>query len=68
MNDAVLRVRYAFKGFDMPLNRLGVPPVADDSWIKQALARYLVVPLSWLNSYDVQRDTQGNVTLLAGDE
>ena len=61
----VLQVRYAYKGFDVPLERLGVRErdAADERRIKQALARYLAVPLDWLNSFVVQRDRDGNVLL-----
>ena len=61
----VLQVRYAYKGFDVPLEQLGVreKDAADERRIKQALARYLAVPLDWLNPFVVQRDRDGNVLL-----
>lgn len=63
--NGLLQVRYAFKGFDVPLERLGVndPAVADERKVKQALARYLTVPLDWLNTFAYQRDREGNVLL-----
>ncbi len=59
----LLQVRYAYKGFDVPLERLGVRDAADERRIKQALARYLTVPADWLNTFAIQRDRDGNVTL-----
>ncbi len=56
MNEGVLHVRYAYKGFDVPLARLGVKTPADERGLKQALARYLVVPSAWLNGYVLERD------------
>lgn len=59
----LLQVRYAYKGFDVPLDRLGVKDVADEHRVKQALARYLTVPMDWLNSFVLQCDREGNVML-----
>ena len=59
----LLQVRYAYKGFDVPLDRLGVKDAADEHRIKQALARYLTVPMDWLNTFVLQRDRDGNVML-----
>jgi hypothetical protein len=59
----LLQVRYAYKGFDVPLERLGVKDAADERRIKQALARHLTVPMDWLNSFVLQRDREGNVLL-----
>lgn len=61
--NGLLQVRYAYKGFDVPLERLGVKDAADERRIKQALARYLTVPMDWLNSFVLQRDRDGNVLL-----
>jgi hypothetical protein len=63
MIEGKLQVRYAHKGFDLPLQELGVKPATDDGWIKQALAKRLVVPLDWLNEFVVERHQDGNVTL-----
>lgn len=63
MTEGVLRVLYAHKGFEVPLQRLGVITVADEGRIKQALARHLIVPISWLDGSVMKRDPQGNVTL-----
>lgn len=63
MTEGKLQVRYAYKGFDLPLRDLGLVSFTDDSWIKQALARRLVVPLDWLNGFVVERHQDGNVTL-----
>lgn len=63
MNAGVLHVRYAYKGFDVPFERLGVAPSYDERRIKQALARHLVVPLAWLSSYAIERHGDGNITL-----
>lgn len=59
----LLQVRFAFKGFDVPLESLGVKDAADERRIKQALARYLTVPMDWLNSFVIQHDREGNVLL-----
>ena len=63
MPQGVLHVRYVHKGFDVPLSRLGVAPATDERRIKQALARHLAVPASWLNSYVLERAGDGNMTL-----
>ena len=63
MATGVLRVRYVHKGFDVLLTQLGVRPAAEEGRIKQALANHLAVPLEWLNSYVLQRNNDGNVTL-----
>lgn len=63
MNEGVLHVRYVNRGFDVPLNRLGVRPAEADGSIKQALARHLAVPLSWLNGFEVDRQKDGDVTV-----
>lgn len=62
MTGGLLQVRYTTRGFDLPLDRLGVIPGADERKIKQALARYLAVPGDWLNRYVVQRNGE-NVML-----
>lgn len=63
VTDGVLHVRFVHKGFDVPLNRLGVRPAAEESRIKQALANHLIVPLEWLAEYVIQRHGDGDVTL-----
>lgn len=63
MTSGVLHVRYLYKGFDVPLDRLGVWPAAEESRIKQALAKHLIVPAAWLDAYTVQRHLDGDVTL-----
>lgn len=63
MATGVLQVRFVHKGFDVPLTKLGVRPAAGEYSIKQALASHLAVPLEWLNSYVLQRNPDGNVTL-----
>ena len=60
---ALLQVRYAHKGFDVPLERLGVCLPVDERKLKQALARHLVVPISWLNSFVVERQDDCGVVL-----
>ena len=47
----------------MPLELLGVKDAADEGRIKQALARYLTVPMDWLNTFVLQFDREGNVML-----
>ena len=61
--NGVLHVRYAYKGFDVPLAQLGLRPAIDERGIKQALARYLVVPSTWLNSYVLEQNRPGELTL-----
>lgn len=61
--NGLLQVRYAYKGFDVPLEILGIKDLADERRIKQALARYLTVPMDWLNSFVLQQDRDGNVLL-----
>ena len=61
--EGVLHVEYAYRGFDVPLDRLGVGPAADDRRIKQALARLLVVPEAWLSDFEVRREPEGDLTL-----
>jgi hypothetical protein len=66
MNTGVLHVRYVNRGFDVPLNRLGVRQSAveaDEDRIKTALAKHLVVPTTWLKEFVMQRHTDGDVTL-----
>lgn len=63
MTSELLHVRYVYRGFDVPFDRLGVKPAADDGRIKQAVARYLTVPIAWLNEFVVERHRDGNVTL-----
>lgn len=63
MATGVLQVRYIHKGFDIPMDRLGIRPAADEGRIKQALASHLAVPLEWLSSFVMQRSGDGNVTL-----
>ena len=62
MTGGVLRVRYVNRGFDVPLTRLGVRPAADEVSIKQALAQHLVVPITWLKEFVMDRDGE-DVTL-----
>jgi hypothetical protein len=62
MDHGVLHVRYLNREFDVPLNRLGVRE-ADVNGVKQALARYLAVPLAWLNTYALEHDRTGDLTL-----
>lgn len=64
MSESVLHVQYINRGFDVPLKRLGLRPVElDGGVIKQALAKHLSVPLSWLNGFELNRDHDGDVTL-----
>lgn len=63
MNSGMLHVRYVNRGFDLPLNRLGVRPAADEGRIKDALAKHLTVPITWLNEFILQRHDDGDLTL-----
>ncbi len=63
MAQNVLHVRYAFKGFDLPLERLGLKTSASEERIKQALARHLTVPREWLEPFTLQHDHSGDLTL-----
>lgn len=65
MNENVLHVQYAYKGFDVPVARLGLKSLNynDEAGVKRALARYLTVPAAWLNNYVLERDRTGEPTL-----
>ena len=60
---AVLHVRFEGRSRDIPLSELDVGPFASNDVIKQAVARFLEVPVAKLRDYTVDRHETGNLTV-----
>lgn len=59
----VVHVRFKGRSFDLPFRDLDVPPAPGDAVLKQALARYLELPLRELEGYVIERHESGNWTV-----
>jgi hypothetical protein len=60
---AVLHIRFEGQSRDIPLRDLAVGPFAGNDVIKQAVARFLEVPVARLRDYTVDRHETGNLTV-----
>ena len=58
-----MHVRFAGRGFDVPLATLDVGRVSSDPEVKRAVAAHLEVAPSRLADYVVDRHANGNLTL-----
>ena len=60
---AVLHIRFEGRSVDIPLGDLDVGPMSSDNDLKQAVARYLDVPVDRFRHYIVDRHETGNLTI-----
>ena len=58
-----LHIRFDGRSFDVPLADLDVGALLSDVEIKEALARYLNIPVAKLRDYVVDRHDTGNLTV-----
>ena len=61
--EAVVHVRYEGRSVDVPLRDLDVAPGASDGAVREALARYLELPVRDLRGYVIERHETGNWTV-----
>lgn len=59
----LLHVRYDGRSWDLTLSALRLQGDSKDEEIREALARYLEVPVSRLTPYVVERHPNGNLTV-----
>jgi hypothetical protein len=61
--EATVHVRYEGRSFDVRFRDLDLGPDASARVVREALARYLELPLGDLNGYVIERHETGNWTV-----
>lgn len=61
--ERVVHVRFEGQSWSVPFAMLDVGSRSSDQEIRQALARYLDIPMRKLAPYVVERHTNGNITV-----
>ncbi len=59
----LVHVRYEGRSWDVPAAELGIYPDGSDAEVREAVARFLEVPVAKLAYYVVERYPNGNITL-----
>ncbi len=60
---AMVHVRYEGRSWDVPAVELNINPGTPDADVREAVARFLEVPVAKLNHYVIERYPNGNITL-----
>ena len=63
VDERVLHLRFEGRSVDLPLRDLDLPGSACDLDVKEAVARYLDIPVRRFNDYVVERHATGNWTI-----
>ena len=63
LQQRVLHVRYEGSSWDVPAEQLGIYRNTSDAEVREAVARYLEVPVAKLALYVIERYPNGNITL-----
>jgi hypothetical protein len=61
--ECLIHVRYEGRSWDLVAAQFGVSPGSSDVEVREAVARYLEVPVVKLAVYVVERYANGNITL-----
>jgi hypothetical protein len=62
-DERVLHLRFEGRSVDFPLRDLDLPASACDLDVKEAVSRYLDLPVRRFNDYVVERHATGNWTI-----
>jgi hypothetical protein len=63
MDERVLHLRFEGRSVDLPLRDLDLPGGACDLDVKEAVSRYLDLPVRRFNDYVVEQHATGNWTI-----
>jgi hypothetical protein len=61
--ERVVHIRFEGQSRSIPFSVLDIGNLSTDREVRQALARYLEVPVRKLESYVVERHANGNITV-----
>ncbi len=61
--ECTVHIRYEGRSWDLVAVQLGIYPASTDGEVREAVARFLEVPVVKLSVYVVERYANGNITL-----